>query len=59
MIDIRLSNDPRYWIEGAEKARDAAEGMTDPVLKKMMLDVADGYERLAQRAEKRARKKAG
>ena len=59
MIDIRLSNDPRYWIERAEKARDAAEGMTDPVLKKMMLDVADGYERLAQRAEKRARKKAG
>jgi hypothetical protein len=59
VIDIRLSNDPRYWIERAEKARDAAEGMTDPVLKKMMLDVADGYERLAQRAEKRARKKAG
>ena len=59
MIDIRLSNDPRYWIERAEKARDAAEGMTDPVLKQMMLDVAAGYERLAMRAERRVRKKTG
>jgi hypothetical protein len=48
VIDIRLSNDPRYWIERAEKARLVAEKMTDPVLQKMMLDVADGYERSAR-----------
>ena len=59
MIDIRLCNDPRYWIERAEKARLVAEKMTDPVLKQMMLDVAAGYERLAMRAEKRVRKKTG
>ena len=59
MIDIRLSNDPRYWLERADKARDVAEKMTDPVLKQMMLDVAAGYERLAMRAEKRVRKKTG
>ena len=59
MIDIRLSNDPRYWLERADKARDVAEKMTDPVLKKMMLDVAAGYERLAMRAERRVRKKTG
>ena len=59
MIDIRLSNDPRYWLERADKARDVAEKMTDPVLKQMMLDVAAGYERLAMRAERRVRKKTG
>ena len=55
MIDFRLCNDPQYWIERAEKARHIAEDMADPVLKQMMLDVADGYERLAKRAETRAR----
>ena len=45
---------PTHWLDRAEKARDAAEGMTDPVLKKMMLDVVVGYERLAKRAEERA-----
>ena len=59
VIDIRLCNDPRYWIERAEKARLVAEKMADPVLQKMMFDVADGYERLAKRAETRARKKTG
>ena len=47
---------PTHWLDRAEKARDAAEGMADPVLKKMMLDVAVGYERLAKRAEERTLK---
>jgi hypothetical protein len=47
------SDDPKHWRERAEKARYVADGMTDPVLKQMMLDVAAGYERLAKRAEDR------
>jgi hypothetical protein len=50
-----ISN-PTRWLDRAEKARDAAEGMTDPVLKQMMFDVAVGYERLAKRAEERTLK---
>ena len=47
---------PTHWLDRAEKARDAAEGMTDPVLKQMMIEVAVGYERLAKRAEERTLK---
>jgi hypothetical protein len=53
MIDFHVSNDPQYWLDRAEKARNVAESMTDPVLKRMMLDVAAGYERLAKRAAER------
>ena len=51
-----LISNPTHWLDRAEKARDAAEGMTDPILKQMMLDVAVGYERLAKRAEERTLK---
>ena len=51
-----ISSSPKHWLDRAKKARDAAEGMTDPILKKMMLDVAAGYERLAKRAEERTLK---
>ena len=34
-------------------ARSAAENMTDPEFKRMMLDVVAGYEWLAKRAEER------
>jgi len=53
VIDFYVGNDPRHWVERAEKARYNAGGMSDPVLKQMMLDVASGYERLAKRAEER------
>ena len=49
MIDFHVGNDPRYWLDRAERARSVAESMTDPELKRMMLDVAAGYERLAKR----------
>jgi hypothetical protein len=49
-------SDPQHWLERATKARGAAEAMTDPVLKRMMLEVAAGYERLAKRAEERSPK---
>ena len=49
-------SDPRHWLDRAKKARDAAEAMTDPEFKRMMIEVAVGYERLAKRAEERISK---
>jgi hypothetical protein len=53
MVEFHVGNDPRYWRDRAEKVRHAAESMTDPVLKKMTIDIAAGYERLAKRAAER------
>jgi hypothetical protein len=53
MVDFHVSNDPRHWLGRAERARHVAASMADPELKKMMLEVATGYERLAKRAEER------
>jgi hypothetical protein len=43
---------PTRSRDRAKKARDAAEAMSDPDLKRTILEVAAGYERLAKRAEK-------
>jgi hypothetical protein len=47
-------NDPKHWRDRATEARALAEQMDDPEGKRMMLRVADDYERLAQRALERA-----
>ena len=49
-------NDPKHWLHRAEEARSLAEQMTDLESKRMMLDIAGEYERLAERAEERAAK---
>jgi hypothetical protein len=46
-------NDPKHWRERAEEARVHAEQVTDDEPKKMMLRIADDYEELAGRAERR------
>ena len=46
-------NDPKHWRDRAEEARAVAEEMTDPDSKRKMLRIADDYEELARRAEKR------
>ena len=43
------------WRTLAAEARAAANEMTDPESKRALLNIAEGYERLARRAE--ARKK--
>src|SRR5947208_1268110 len=43
------------WRSLAGEARAAADGLTDPEAKRIMLNIADGYQLLARRAE--ARKK--
>jgi len=46
-------NDPKHWRERAEEARVHAEQISDPESKRMMLKIAEDYEKLAKRAEER------
>ena len=48
-----LVNDPQHWRFRAEEARKRSAQMTDPAGKQIMLDIAIGYERLAEETEKR------
>jgi hypothetical protein len=50
---LALINNPSHWRDRAEEARRIAEDMADAEAKRMMLDIADGYDRLAQHAETR------
>jgi hypothetical protein len=50
---VALMNDPSHWRDRAEEARRIAEDMVDPEPRRMMLDIAAGYERLAEHAKKR------
>jgi hypothetical protein len=43
-----------YWRERAKEARASAEAMQDPECKRIMLDIAEAYERIAHRASKEA-----
>jgi hypothetical protein len=43
----------RHWLDRAEKARAIAGQMNDPEAKRVMLGIADGYERMAKLAEER------
>jgi O-methyltransferase involved in polyketide biosynthesis len=51
----KLFNNSRHWRNRAEEARKHAELISDPVAKRMMLEIVEGYEHLAQRAEQRLR----
>jgi hypothetical protein len=44
------------WHERAERARAIAQILSTPEAKRIMLQVAEGYTRLARRAERRARR---
>jgi hypothetical protein len=46
---------PEHWRERAKKARAHAEEMTDFVARGMMRDVADIYDKVAERAERKLR----
>jgi hypothetical protein len=43
-------NDPRHWRERAKEARELAVALTDPDKKQAMLEIAQAYERMAERA---------
>jgi hypothetical protein len=48
-------NDPQHWHQRAEELRVLAEEMKDEVAQKMMLKIADDYDKLAVRAALRLR----
>jgi hypothetical protein len=56
-MTARLINDPQHWRDRAEEARAHADEMNDPEAKRQMLEIARGYDRLAERAEERSRDK--
>ena len=49
-----LLDDAEHWWGRAEEARTIAEIMTDPEARRIMFDIAEGYDRLAERAARRA-----
>jgi hypothetical protein len=42
-----------YWRNRAEEARAVAEQLTTPAARRVMLDIAEGYDKLAEGAEER------
>src|SRR5262249_34838052 len=50
-------DDPAHWRGRAEEAQTLAKEMKDEVSRQMMLEIAEGYERLAKHVEERASKK--
>jgi len=45
---------PEHWRDRAEEARAVASQMTDPRAKATMLDIAKGYDTMAEHAQARA-----
>jgi hypothetical protein len=48
-----IYNDPEHWRQRAAEARKLANDMTDAVAKRAMLEVAEKYDRVAERALER------
>lgn len=48
-----LRHNAEYWHSRAEEARAVAEMMTDPEAKRILLEIAESYARLAKGAAKR------
>ena len=54
-----LLDDAEHWCSRAEETRTIAEIMTDFEAKRIMFDIAEGYDSLAERAvERRGRSKS-
>jgi hypothetical protein len=49
LLTVRMPENAEYWRKRAEEARATAEAMQDPECKRIMLDIAEAYERIADR----------
>jgi hypothetical protein len=54
-VPTSIANDPEHWRKRAEDMRTLANEIKDPLSKQTMLKIAEDYDRLAKRAEARAR----
>jgi hypothetical protein len=54
-LEIPDKPDPQYWRDRAKNTRAHADRATDPKASRILLDVADNYERLAERIQQRLR----
>jgi hypothetical protein len=52
-MSLPVIDDPKHWRIRADEARLMADSLADAVSEQIMLEVADGYERLAKRAAER------
>jgi hypothetical protein len=48
-----LLDDAEHWLSRAEETRTIAEIMTDLEARRIMFDIAEGYDRLAERVVER------
>lgn len=44
-------NNPHHWLERAEEARSAADGIADPLARQAMFRIAEAYEQMATRVQ--------
>jgi hypothetical protein len=56
---VRFIDDPKHWRSRAAKMRMLADEMSDESARTMMLKLADDYDELGDRAEKRSGKRPG
>ena len=57
MLDIQMKDDPAHWRQRAQASRAEADRLNDPDAKKIMLEIAEAFERLADRAGKQGKPK--
>jgi hypothetical protein len=53
VVSDSILDNPEHWQERAEEARSIAQQLSDPDSKRMMLRIAQDYDRLAAHARRR------
>jgi len=56
MAEIHILGDPKHWRNRAQELRILADQISDPEIRRIMIGIAEDYEKLAKRAEERAAK---
>jgi hypothetical protein len=54
-----LLNDPQHWRERAREARAIAQETDNPMVRRSMAQIAEEYDRVAEKAERRVLDGAG